>query len=204
MPTTGQFFGGLGQMRMHEDFAGERGLGGLGAESNLRILPAAGEGAGGEAEVFEKLHVDLTHGEAVRLLALGEELTVFGDQTEPGVNPVGRALALAGSGEDHAALEAAGIGGELQQRVVRGADSLGEGGHLHDQRRAGHCVGRGGRAGEIHFVPKLGGNLQSGDSGVGKEQLTLSENAVLILKAAVPEVLRALPALRHESPPLVA
>ena len=57
------------------------------------------------AEIFEVLNVDLGNNEAVLTLVGGKHLAVFGDHAQAGVYVVGRALTLAGRGEDNAALE---------------------------------------------------------------------------------------------------
>ena len=94
------------------------------------------------AEIFEVLNVDLGNHEAVLALVGGKHLAVFGDHAQPGVDIVGRALTLAGRGENNAAFEVLGAVLDRLGSLNGRGDGGREGCERGDNGSAGQSVTR--------------------------------------------------------------
>ena len=135
----------LGQMRQLAISARKLGFADLLAPVKLGVavfILASAVFSALAAEIFEVLNVDLGNNEAVLALVGGKHLAVFGDHAQAGVYVVGRALTLAGRGENNAAFEVLGAVFDRFGSLDGRGDGGREGCKRGDNGRTGQSVAR--------------------------------------------------------------
>ena len=159
-------------MRQLAVAAGKLGLGKLRAPRNLEVgVLARAVDLFFSAQVFKIINVELGDDHAVGTLFGDKHTAVFGDHAQAGENIVGRRLALAGSGKDHAALEVLGAVLDILCCIVGGVDRCGEGCHACDDRCACKSVAGSRRLDGLGVASKLNGHGKTGQDRACKQCL---------------------------------